>query len=174
MSDKNLIRLSKITSPGQDDKQFPAQQVQYLGKVADGIMVFPYGMHANVPADILSLMFSVQNLPDNRFSIPFNTSKRPKLEAGEVAFFHPLLPDLIIKLQANGKMLVKSGVALDVDAPDATFSGNVAIAGNLTVEGTSTFNGTMTNNGKDVGDTHGHTQTNDSAGDGQAAISGVT
>jgi phage baseplate assembly protein gpV len=148
--------------------------MEYLGKVADGLIVFPYGLHGNVPADALALMFAVQGNPDNRAAIAWTPKNRPKLADGEVAFYHPLLPNLIIKLQANGKMLVKSGVSVDVDAPEATFSGNVTIAGNLTVAGTSTFNGTMTNNGKDVGDTHGHAQANDSAGDVQAAISGVT
>ncbi len=135
MKDKNSIRLSRITAAGADDKQFTAQQMEYLDKVADGITVFPYGMHANVPADFLALMYSVQGNPDNRFATPFNTKKRPTLASGEVAFFHPLLPDLIIKLQANGKMLVKSAVSVDVDAPEATFSGNVTIAGNLQVDG---------------------------------------
>lgn len=174
MKDKNSIRLSRITVPAADDKQFTAQQMEYLGKVADGITVFPYGIHANVPADFLALMFSVQGNPDNRFAIPFNTRKRPTLASGEVAFFHPLLPDLIIKLQANGKMLIKSGVSVDVDAPEATFSGNVTIDGNLTVIGTSTLGATVTSNGKDISDTHGHAQGVDSNGDTQAVISGVT
>lgn len=174
MKDKNSIRLSRITAPGADDKQFTAQQMEYLDKAADGITVFPYGMHANVPADFLALMFSVQGNPDNRFATPFNTKKRPTLASGEVAFFHPLLPDLIIKLQANGKMLVKSAVSVDVDAPEATFSGNVTIDGNLTVTGTSTLGATVTSNGKDISDTHGHVQSVDSNGDTQAAISGVT
>lgn len=135
MSNKNSIRLSRITAPGADDKPFATQQMEYLGKVADGTIAFPYGMHANVPADILALMFAVQGNPDNRVAIPFNTQKRPTLAPGEVAFFHPLLPDMIIKLQANGKALIKSAVSVDVDAPEATFSGNVTIAGNLQVDG---------------------------------------
>ena len=168
MKDKNSIRLSRITAPGADDKQFATQQMEYLGKIADGTIVFPYGFHANVPADFLALMFSVQGNPDNRFATPFNTSKRPTLASGEVAFFHPLLPDLIIKLQANGRMLIKSGVSVDVDAPEATFSGNVTIDGNLTVTGTSTLGSTVTSNGVDIGETHTHAQANDSAGNTEA------
>ena len=172
MSNKNSIRLSRITASGADDKQFTAQQMEYLGKVADGVTVFPYGMHANVPADFLALMFAVQGNPDNRLAIPFNTSKRPTLAAGEVAFFHPLLPNLIIKLQANGKLLVKSGVSVDVDAPEATFSGNVTVAGNVQIDGDLTVTGTSTaadhTSGGISGKTHTHPQANDSAGNTEA------
>ena len=66
---KNILRWARITAPGADDKQFPAQQMEYLGKVADGVMLFPYGMHGNVPADVLALIGSVQGNPDNRVAI---------------------------------------------------------------------------------------------------------
>jgi len=168
MMGRNVVRWSKITKSSPDDQQSPSQQMEYLGKVGDGIIVFPYGMHANVPADILALMFAIEGHPDNRAAIPFNTTKRPKLAAGEVAFFHPLLPDMIIKLQANGKMLIKSGVSVDVDAPEATFSGNATIVGNLEVTGTTTLGTTVTSNGVNIGETHVHTQANDSGGNTEA------
>lgn len=144
MMGRNIVRWSKITKSSPDDQQRPSQQMEYLGKVGDGIIVFPYGLHANVPPDILTLMFAIEGHSENRAAIPFNTTKRPKLAAGEVAFFHPLLPDMLIKLQANGKMLIKSGVSVDVDAPEATFSGNVTIAGDLQVAGDFNVDGTAT------------------------------
>lgn len=141
---RNLLRLARITKAGDDIDNVPIQQMEYLGKAANGVIVFPYGMHANVPADIAAIMMALQGNPENRYAIPFNTDKRPKLAAGEVAFFHPLLPDMLIKLQANGKMLVKSGVSIDVDAPGATFAGNVTIAGALQVAGDFNTDGTAT------------------------------
>lgn len=153
---KNLLRLARITGPGKDDGNIPIQQMEYLGKAVDGVIVFPYGMHANVPGDTAGLMFAIEGFPENRATLPFNLKKRPTLAAGEVAFFHPLLPDLIIKLQANGEMLIKSAVKINFEAPETEFTGVVKA------------------NGKIIDDTHGHTQGDDSGGDTEAVISGVT
>jgi len=174
MSDKNVIRMSRITSPGADDKQFPTQQMEYLGKVADGITVFPYGFHANVTADVLALMFSVQGMPENRFAMPFNTKKRPKLAAGEVAFFHPPTNSFIIG-RANGDLDIETGnggtgnvnincrqanitasESVTLDTPETTLTGNVTIDQNLTVTGDTTLSSTVTSGGKDISDTHTH------------------
>jgi len=174
MTDKNSIRMSVITSPGSDDTQFPTQQMFYLGKVADGITLFPYGFHANVTADVLALMFSVQGLPENRLAMPFNTKKRPKLAAGEVAFFHPPTNSFIIG-RANGDLDIETGdggtgnvnikckqanvtasESVSFDTPEATFTGNVTIDGDLDVTGATTLSATVTSNGKDISDTHTH------------------
>ena len=144
--------MSRITSPGSDDGQFPTQQMEYLGKVADGIIMFPYGFHANVSADVLALMLSVQGSPENRLVMPFNTKKRPKLAAGEVAFFHPPTNSFIIG-RANGDLDIETGnggtgnvninckqanvtatESVKVDTPLATFTGDVAIDGSLQVD----------------------------------------
>lgn len=147
---RNLIRWARIIKAGSDTEQFAVQQMEYLGKIADGVIVFPYGVHANLPPDTLALMMSVQGNPDNRAAIGWTPKKRPLLKSGEVAFYHPLLPDLIIHLKEDGKMLVKSGVQIDVVAPE------VVITGNLTVTGTTTLGATVTSNGKDISDTHTH------------------
>lgn len=67
---------------------------------------------------------------------------------------------------------VDSTTSITFTTPLATFSGNVAMVG-LAASGPAAFTGGMTSNGKDVGDTHGHSQGNDSAGDIQVNISGV-
>ena len=79
---KNIVRWAKITTAGTDDQQFATQQMEYLGKVADGIIVFPYGLHGNVPPDALALMFAVQGNPDNRAAIAWTPKNRPKLKSG--------------------------------------------------------------------------------------------
>jgi phage baseplate assembly protein gpV len=70
----------------------------------------------------------------------------------------------------------------EITAPTITLNGNVVINGSLsqgaggasaTLSGGLAVTGTMTSNGKDVSDTHGHAQGNDSAGDTQTNISGV-
>ena len=160
---RDLIRYAQITAAGSDREQFATQQLKYLGKHADSLIVFPYGIHANVPPDALALMFSVQGDATNRAAIAWTPKKRPVLKSGEVAFYHPLIPDLIIKLQENGEMLVKSGVKVFVDAPDAEFSGNVTIEGDLNVNGANVLH-----NGTNIGETHIHSQANDSDGDVEA------
>lgn len=163
-----LIRWALIKKSGSDTDQFAVQQLSYLGKTADGLIVFPYGHHANVPPDALALMFAIEGDATNRAAIAWTPKLRPVLKSGEVAFYHPLLPNLIIKLQENGEMLVKSGVKVLVDAPEAEFSGNVTIAGDLDVVGSTTIAGTVENNGVNIGETHIHSQGADSNGDSEA------
>ena len=152
---RNLIRWARVTKAGSDDKQYATQQVEYLGKVAESQMVFPYGIHANLPPHSLALMFAVQGNPENRAAIGWTPTKRPKLVEGEVAFYHPLIPNLIIKLKANGEMLIQSDVKINIVAPETEFTGTVKA------------------NGKIIDDTHRHAQDPDSDGDGQANIEGV-
>jgi hypothetical protein len=83
-----LIRWARVTKSGADNGQFATQRLEYLGKVADGLMVFPYGMHGNVPSDALALMFSIQGSADNRAAIAWTPKDRPTLKGGEVAFYY--------------------------------------------------------------------------------------
>ena len=152
---RKLIRWARITKAGTDTEQFATQQLEYMGKVGEGLMVFPYGIHANVPADALALMFSVGGNPENRAAIAWTPKDRPQLAEGEVAFYHPRLPDMIIKLQANGEMLIQSGVKINIVAPETEFTGIVKA------------------NGKIIDDTHQHSQGNDSNGDTEVNIVGV-
>lgn len=153
---RKLIRWARVTAAGTDTSQYATQQVEYMGKVGDSFMVFPYGLHGNLPPNSLALMFSVGGNPDVRASIGWTPSLRPELKAGEVALYHPLIPDMMIYLREDGTMLVKSGVAIDVDAPEAKFTGNVTIDGNLTVAGSTALSGTVTSGGTNISNTHIH------------------
>ena len=183
---KNSLRWARITAPGADDKQFAIQQMEYLGKTADGLIVFPYGLHGNVPADALALMFSIQGNPDNRAAIAWTPNDRPKLAAGEVAFYHPPT-DAFIIWRSSGDLDIETGTggsgnvnikckqanvtaseSMKFDTPDATFTGDVQIDGNLTVIGTSALGSTVTSNGVDIGENHTHSQANDSGGNTEA------
>ncbi len=171
---KNIVRWAKITQAGSDDKQFATQQMTYLGKVADGVMVFPYGFHANAAPDSLALMFAIQGNPDNRAAIPWDHKNRPKLVSGEVAFYHPST-DAFIIWRASGDLDIETGdggtknvninckqanvtasESMTLDTPLATLTGDVAVDGSLTVTGSTTFGATVTSNGKDISDTHTH------------------
>ena len=138
---RKLIRWARISKAGTDDKQFAVQQVDYMGKTADTMMIFPYGTHANVPADSLALMFSVQGDAANRASIAWEPKERPTLAEGEVAFYHPLIPNFLIKLQANGEMLIKSDVKVFMDAPSTEITGDLTVGGDFNVDGAATLGG---------------------------------
>ena len=67
---------------------------------------------------------------------------------------------------------VNATTSITFTTPLATFTGNVAMVG-LAVTGAAAFTGGITSGGKNIGDTHGHAQGADSAGDTQVNISGV-
>ena len=112
-----LIRWARITKAGSDDKAFPVQQMEYRGKVADGLIIFPYGLHGNVPADSLALMFSVGGSADNRAAIAYTPTDRPKLADGEVAFYHP---------PTDAHMIWRDGGHLEIVTGEGG-SGNITI-----------------------------------------------
>lgn len=105
---KNLLRWGKITKAGTDTEQFAVQQMEYLGKVSDGLIVFPYGIHGNVPPESFALMFSVQGNPENRAAIAWTPKDRPQLKSGEVAFYHPPT-DALIKWDEGGNLEITTG-----------------------------------------------------------------
>lgn len=151
-----LLRWARITGRPRNSDQFPVQQLRALKKNSDSFMVFPIGMYATF-TEQLALLFSIGGNPDNKAHIPCTTKSRPSLKDDELAIFHPFFPDgLIIKFESSGEMTLKSDVKINFIAPETEFFGIVKA------------------NGKTIDDTHGHTQGNDSDGDTEAAISGVT
>jgi len=158
---KALIRWAKITKTGSDTEQFATQQLTYSGKVANTLVVFPYGLHGNATPESLALMFAVEGNTENRAAIAWTAKNRPTLAGGEVALYHPPTGS-VLKWDSSGNLIINNG------------SATIKLAGDtLTVTGNLVVNGTITNNGKDVGDTHKHSQGTDSAGDTQKTINGV-
>lgn len=87
---RNTVKRALITKGGDDDKDFAIQQVTYLGKVADCEIVFPYGVHANLPPDAILMMFSVGGQDDDRAAIGGTPKDRPReLPVGEMVLYHP-------------------------------------------------------------------------------------
>jgi len=125
-------RVVKAKTEADDPTKFYVQQVEYMGKPSDSLMVYPYGIHANVPADAFGLMFSIQGNPDNRGTIAWTPKNRPDLAGGEVAFYHPPT-DAFIIWKANGDLDIETGNAgigqINVK------SGNINIkSGDITIE----------------------------------------
>lgn len=159
---RSLLRWVRITKSGLDDpSKFHIQQIEYLGKPADALMVFPYGLHANVPENAFGLMFSIQGNSDNRGVIAWVPKGRPQLEAGEVAFYHPPT-DAFMIWRSNGDLDIETGNGgtgkINITSAEVTITAPlVTIDGDLTVTGSTTLSDTVTSNGKDISDTHRHT-----------------
>lgn len=133
---------------GKDKRQqMPVQQAVVLGRIGDYVVAFPYGLYADLPADAM-----LKEIAEG-VMIPVTVNRPSDTEQGEPVFFHPA---------TGSRIIARNNGDLDIIAPQTTITGNL------------TVNGTITNNGKDVGDTHSHIQGNDSDGDVEAAISGVT
>lgn len=130
---KNIVRWARITKAGSDDQQFATQQMEYLGKVADGIIVFPYGIHGNVPPDSLALMFAAQGNPDNRAAIAWTPKDRPKLAEGEVAFYHPPTGAFII-WRASGDLDIETGNKGGANINIKCNQANITAAESVTVD----------------------------------------
>jgi len=149
---RNMIRRAVITLGGSDDKDFPVQQVTYLGKTADIEIITPYGMHANLPADneTFVTMWTVAGQEDYRVGMGYTPKRRPKnLPEGEVVFYHPLTQSRV-QFKNNGDIEIEStgdnGSAIVTVKKDLTITiggdASITVAGDalLDVSGTSTVN----------------------------------
>lgn len=137
---KRVLRQCRISRDGDDLGDFPIQQVEYLGKVGDAAMWFPFGFHANVNEDSLGMMFTISGNDDARVVFAGSPEKRPRLEPGELVVFHPKTQSRI-HFKANGDVEITSTTKLKVDTPTVQFTGNVDIDGNLNVDGDAVIDG---------------------------------
>lgn len=152
---KRTIRVCRATLAGDESTTFAQQQVEYLGKTADAVIIFPYGFHAVAPADTLGLLFAQMGNPEALIRMPGFDRNRPTMVAGEVAVYHPGTGSVIL-FKADGSVSVTSVVGVNVSAPAVSITGNATITGNLTVTGITTLGTAVTSNGKNIGDTHTH------------------
>ncbi len=138
---RSLIRWATIAKAGDDDPtKFHIQQVEYMGKVADALVVFPYGLHGNVPPGAFGIMFSIQASPENRAVIAWTPKDRPQLKEGEVSFYHPPT-DAFLTWKENGDLDIEtgSGGTGDINIKSGNInisSGDINItSGDITVSG---------------------------------------
>jgi phage gp45-like len=179
----NMIKRATVSLPGDDSGNVANTQVTYLGRTAQVEVIYPYGTAGKAPKDSSSVMLNIQAQEENRVIIEYRPADRFKnLKPGEYVVGNQLTgafvkfsenSDIEIITDGDIKATCKNAeitatTKATITAPAIALIGNVAITGNLAVSGT------MTNAGKDVGQGHGHTQGNDSNGDSEAAISGVT
>lgn len=156
---QRLIRWGSVVRDGKDDKPYPIQQVRYMDKVADTVMLFPYGMHANVDGESLGPMFIFGGSEEDRAMLATSMTRRSALKAGEVEIYSPVTrsrvtfkADESIEVEGKDIKVIASGDLSATVAGNATadVTGDVTVdaGGNLstTVGGnvTATITGTLT------------------------------
>ena len=145
---------ARITGADQD-KEFPIQQISMMGRIGDFIIIHPYGLYADLPDDV-----ALQGIAKGRV-IPVTTTRPSDTERGEPVLFHPKTgARIILRNSGDIEMIPAAGKKVKVD-------------GDFEVTGATALSATVTSNGKDISDTHGHAQANDSAGNTETNISGV-
>jgi hypothetical protein len=165
----NMIKRAVVSLPGDDSGNVANTQVTYLGRTAQVEVIYPYGTAGKAPKDSSSIMLNIQAQEENRVIIEYRPTDRFKnLKPGEYVVGNQLT-GAFVKFSENGDIEIDAGSAnVNLTAANLNITGDVAVVGN------TAFTGTVTANGKTIDDTHGHTQGNDSNGDTEAAISGVT
>lgn len=183
---KSLIRFGRIEQAGSDDNDFPVQAVSYFGKKINCNIIFPYGVHANLPVDSLITMFSVGGDDANKVGLGGMPANRIKnLPEGEVVFFHPITKskmhfrnngDIDIETPGNINVncvaaVIEAEVSIDITSPITTFNGIVVVNGALNatsgllvsglaiIGGDLAISGDLTNAGVNIGSTHVHSVT---------------
>jgi phage gp45-like len=144
---RNMIRIGRVVRPGADNKADCISQVESMGKAANCVMVYPFGISANAPANATVLMFATGASCQNMVGIPFMPENRvPGLEPGEVAFSNPLSKSRITA-KADGTIETKCGTTTLTIQKDGSIrgetvggffelgaSGQMNINGNFTVD----------------------------------------
>lgn len=136
---ENATRFAQVTKAANNEDQFSVQQLSYLGKVVDAFIVFPYGVHGNVPVDALALVMSIQGRPENRAAIAWTPTIRPELLENEVAYYHPPTGAHIIWRQ-DGSLEIETGegggapitvkgtnITVDCETAKVTATGDVSV-----------------------------------------------
>ncbi len=111
-----MIKLAVTTGIESSDNssQFPIQQVEYMGKTADCLILFPYGQFARLPKDQLLVLLSIAAEEENRVAIGTgDPADRPEIEKGEVVYFHPETKTFL-KFKNNGELEIDSKGELNI------------------------------------------------------------
>ena len=149
---------AKITRKGSEEGEYAIQQATYLERLTDVFVLFPYGMHANLPVGQLGLLLDATG----NVMIGTSTIGRIIVEEGEVVFYHPGTKTKI-HFKADGDLDIESINNVNIKAT------TVAVDGDLTVSGDVIAVGEVTGNGVDLS-THTHPYTwTDPAGSGDTS-----
>lgn len=134
---KTSIKRGVISNAGKDDTARPVQQLDMLGKTTDAEIIFPYGVHANLPPSSLLVVLPVLDQSSNLVAFGGLPNERITVEEGEVVFFHPQTKAKI-HFKANGDIDIESPGTINVNAETTKWTGNINLTGDITASGTIT------------------------------------
>jgi len=170
---RNLIKIARITLSSKDDGKYSIQQINYMGKTTPCLVVFPYGMHANLPLDCLGTILSCNADEGNLHMFPHLSEERIKgLKPGEVIFFHPKTKsynhyknngdidvfakgDYILNCN-NYNITAKQNINLNAGQDINAEASNFNITAKLNVNGDTKFTGSVSANDFPIDETHNH------------------
>jgi len=161
---KNLIQLGQVSLPGNDSGPMPVTQVQSYGQASDVLVVWPYGMHGNLPVDSYTISWSINGQQENRAVIGFKPDIRQKnLKEGEVIFgnfvrksttFYDDDGNIIVNCENDEKVTIKGASIVNITGNASLTIGGAAtidVTGNTTlttplatVDGDLTVTGNLT------------------------------
>ena len=145
---KNLIKRGLQVKTVNDKGHQQEVQLKYLGQTKTAKVVSPYGLFGASPLDSEFLIFTSRANKDDLHAIGNDYKNRIKdLKEGEVMLLNTKTKTYII-LKSDKSIEIKSENKVDVDSPQANFTGDVNITGELFVQGiaftTHTHGGVMT------------------------------
>lgn len=122
-------------------------------------MIFPYGMHANVDGEALTMIAAIGGDEDNRAGIPTSMTRRSVLGSGDVEIYSPV---------SRSRMTIRSGGNIEVDASTmivtastlnitamTSITGDTAITGSVTVSSSLTAASIVSTGGMSAGGSAG-------------------
>ena len=137
-----------VIAASKDDQKIQTLQVQILkDEVQEGIQNFQhFGFRSNAPRGSEAIIVAVGGNRENSVCIATvnrdSKADLPNLQEGESVAFSK--GGTLVHFKLNGEVFVKADTKVEVEAPSATFSGDVEIAGNLKVGGNSDIGGNST------------------------------
>lgn len=147
--------LAKITKKGDESLSFPIQQFEMNGRIGDAYIVFPYGMHANLPEGQPALNMS----PDGTILMGIDPIGRIKVEAGEVVFYHPGTKSNI-HFKNNNDIDIETSANINATANTINLNGVIIDAGgNIVTSGTINADDVTADNQDVTLSTHKHSPT---------------
>ena len=134
--------------------KFPDQQITHQGRIGNFTVIFPYGMHCDLPSDVL-----VKQVESDAV-IPVTVARIGGLDQGDVVLFHPGKKSYIVfKNNGDIEILTLPGGEAEIRIKTK----KLTIDGDLTVTGDTKLADSVTSSGVDISNSHIHPE-NDNGG----------
>lgn len=174
------IQRGRVSLVGDDSGDVPITQVQSYAQADDAAVIWPYGMHGNLPINSTTVTFLINGQSENRAIIGYRPDLRQKgLKEGEMIFgnfvtksttFYDDEGNIVVNCENDEKVTIKGASEINIandanitvggtatlTAPESVVDGNLTVTGNFEAQGSTTLSSTVTSGGKDISDTHTH------------------